>query len=378
PLTVNGKVDRRALPSPARKQNEGYREPRTPEENLLCQLFGEVLGVKRVGIDDNFFALGGHSLLATRLVSQIRTAFGVELRIRTLFEAPTVAQLAARLNVQSSPESAFEQLLPLRSKGSLPPLFCAHPAGGLSWNYAGLMRELDVERPIYGLQAPGIGADVPYAASIEQMADDYISSLRSIQPHGPYHLLGWSFGGVVAYAMACRLQQIGEPVALLAILDSYPSTDERESTPMTEEKLMRELVPMLGLDLRALNDKELDFTAVYEAAKRAGEIPADFDEKIARRNMEMLLHNSRLEQSFRAAKYAGDILFFFADKKEAGYRLPSAWQPYIAGQIEVHTVHCKHYEMTEPAPIKVIGRTLNDRLKQLTASQGRPSESPKT
>jgi pristinamycin I synthase 3 and 4 len=366
PLTVNGKVDRKALPSPVQEKRESYREPRTPEEQLLCQLFGEVLAIRRVGIDDNFFALGGHSLLATRLVSQIRTAFGVELRIRALFESPTVAQLASRLNVETSPESAFEQLLPLRSKGSLPPLFCAHPAGGLSWNYAGLMREIDTHRPIYGLQAPGVGSDVPYAASIEQMAEDYVESVRSVQPRGPYHLLGWSFGGVVAYAMACRLQQMGEEVALLAILDSYPSDNERQSEEMTEEKLMKELVPMLGLDLGALEGEHLDFTAVYEAAKRAGEIPADFDERIARRNMEMLLYNSRLEHKFRAGRYQGDILFFFAGKKEEGHRLPGAWQPYISGQLEVHTVHCKHYEMTEPAPLKIIGKVLNGRLKQLS------------
>ena len=209
PLTANGKVDRKALPTPANELHESYRAPRTPDEELLCQMFGEVLGVRRVGIEDNFFALGGHSLLATRLVSQIRAAFGVELRIRMLFEAPTVAQLAPRLNAQSSPESAFEQLLPLRSQGSLPPLFCAHPAGGLSWNYAGLMRELEAQRPIYGLQAPGVAHDVPYAASIEEMAEDYINSIQRIQPQGPYHLLGWSFGGVVAYAMACRLQADG-------------------------------------------------------------------------------------------------------------------------------------------------------------------------
>lgn len=367
PLTANGKVDRKALPTPAHELHESYREPRTPDENLLCQMFGEVLGVRRVGIEDNFFALGGHSLLATRLVSQIRAAFGVELRIRTLFEAPTVAQLAPRLNTQSSPESAFEQLLPLRSQGSLPPLFCAHPAGGLSWNYAGLMRELEAQRPIYGLQAPGVAHDVPYAATIEEMAEDYVNAIQRIQPQGPYHLLGWSFGGVVAYAMACRLQQMGERVALLGIMDSYPSTDERQSSPMTEEKLMKELVPMLGLDLGDLGDGPLDFTAVYLAAKRAGQIPADFDEKIARRNMQMLLHNSILEQRFRASQYDGDILFFFADVKEGEHRLPSAWQPYISGKLEVHTVHCKHYEMTEPAPLKTIGKILNQKLREITA-----------
>jgi pristinamycin I synthase-3/4 len=368
PLTANGKVDRKALPTPAHELHESYREPRTPDENLLCQMFGEVLGVRRVGIEDNFFALGGHSLLATRLVSQIRAAFGVELRIRTLFEAPTVAQLAPRLNAQSSPESAFEQLLPLRSQGSLPPLFCAHPAGGLSWNYAGLMRELEVQRPIYGLQAPGVAHDVPYAATIEEMAEDYVNAIQQIQPQGSYHLLGWSFGGVVAYAMACRLQQMGERVALLGIMDSYPSTDERQSSPMTEEKLMKEIVPMLGLDLGDMGDGPLDFAAVYLAAKRAGQIPTDFDERIARRNMQMLLHNSILEQKFRAGHYDGDILFFFADVKEGEYRLPSAWQPYISGKLETHSVHCKHYEMTEPVPIKTIGKILNQKLREITAS----------
>jgi thioesterase domain-containing protein/acyl carrier protein len=364
PLTANGKVDRKALPAMAQEQRESYREPRTPNEELLCQMFGEVLGVRRVGIEDNFFSLGGHSLLATRLVSQIHTAFGVKLRIRTLFEAPTVAQLAPRLNGQSSPESAFEQLLPLRSQGSLPPLFCAHPAGGLSWNYAGLMREIEAERPIYGLQAPGVAHDVPYATSIEEMAEDYVNAIQRIQPQGPYNLLGWSFGGVAAYAMACRLQERGEHVSFLGIMDSYPSTDERQSSPMTEEKLMKEIVPMLGLEWSEFEGKPLDFSSVYVAAKRAGEIPADFDERIARRNMEMLLHNSILEQKFRAGQFDGNLLFFFADVKEGEHRLPSAWQPYITGKIEVHTVHCKHYEMTEPAPLRSIGKVINQRLRE--------------
>jgi amino acid adenylation domain-containing protein len=364
PLTPNGKVDRKALPTPAQENRESYREPRTPEENLLCQMFSEVLGVRRVGIEDNFFALGGHSLLATRLVSQIRSAFGVELRIRTLFEAPTVAQLASRLNVQSSPESAFEQLLPLRSQGNLPPLFCAHPAGGLSWNYAGLMREIEAQRPIYGLQAPGVAHDVPYIDTIEEMAAEYVSAIQRIQPHGPYSLLGWSFGGVLAYAMACRLQALGERVAILGIMDSYPSNDQRESTPMTEEKLMKELAPMLGLDFGEIGNEPLNFDTIYEAARRTGEIPADFDERIARRNMEMLLHNSVLEQKFRAGHYDGDILFFFADMKESEHRLPSAWEPYISGTMEIHTVHCKHHEMTEPAPLRLIGKILNQRLTE--------------
>ena len=135
---------------------------------------------------------------------------------------------------------------------------------------------------------------------------------------------------------------------------------------MTEEKLMKEMMPMLGLDLGDMGDGPLNFTAVYLAAKRAGQIPVDFDERIARRNMEMLLHNSILEQKFRAGHFDGDILLFFADVKEGEHRLPSAWQPYISGKLEIHTVHCKHYEMTEPAPLKAIGKILNHKLREIT------------
>ena len=129
PLTPNGKLDRRALPAPDIAPAV-MRAPRTPQEESLCSLFAEVLGVERVGIDDDFFDLGGHSLLATRLISRIRTSLGAEVAIRTLFEAPSVEALAKQLAGGSAPRSDFETLLPIRPHGSAPPLFCIHPGGG--------------------------------------------------------------------------------------------------------------------------------------------------------------------------------------------------------------------------------------------------------
>src|SRR5205085_1865857 len=136
PRTANGKLDRRALPAPAAASAGGA--PRTVQEEILCALFADVLGVARVGIADNFFALGGHSLLAMRLIGRVRESLSVELSLRTLFEAPSVADLARRLGEKHAPRSDLEILLPIRAEGHLPTLFCIHPAAGLSWSYSRL------------------------------------------------------------------------------------------------------------------------------------------------------------------------------------------------------------------------------------------------
>ena len=173
PLTANGKLDRSALPAPERLGGTAGRSARTPQEEVLCGLFAEVLGLERVGIDEDFFALGGHSLLATRLISRIRSTLGIELAIRTLFETPSVAALCEGLNESRPGHSLLDALLPLRTSGDLPPLFCIHPGGGLSLSYAGLLRHLPPDRPVYGLQARGIVQPEMAPATLEDMAADY-------------------------------------------------------------------------------------------------------------------------------------------------------------------------------------------------------------
>ncbi|MER6968629.1 amino acid adenylation domain-containing protein, partial [Streptomyces halstedii] len=222
PLTTNGKLDRRALPEPDAPTKTGTgRGPRTPREEILCGLFAEVLGVPTVGIDDSFFELGGHSLLATRLASRIRSILGVKLSIHKLLKTPTVAALSTLGQADDEEQdSALEPVLNLRSVGSRPPLFCVHPGGGMAWCYAGLLRYVPREHPVYGLQARGLATDEPYPADLDEMVEDYLGRIREIQPSGPYALLGWSFGGKVAHNLAARLQQEGEQVSLLAVLDA--------------------------------------------------------------------------------------------------------------------------------------------------------------
>ncbi len=150
----------------------------------------------------------------------------LRLSIRSLFEAPSVEALAKRL-VRGRPAlSDFEVLLPIRPSGSKLPLFCIHDAGGFSWPYSKLIRHIPAEHPIYGLQARNLTQRAMRARSIDEMAEDYVGLIRRMQPHGPYNLLGWSFGGLVAHAIATQLQAVGEEIALLALLDSYPVQHE--------------------------------------------------------------------------------------------------------------------------------------------------------
>ncbi|BBE09234.1 non-ribosomal peptide synthetase module [Mycoavidus cysteinexigens] len=157
------------------------------------------------------------------MINRIRTTLGVEIALHMLFEAPTIAGLAQRLlKLDGTQDDSFNVLLPIKPEGNQPPLFCVHPVAGLSWSYISLAQHLDADQPVYGLQACGLSGVAPLAETIDAMASDYIKHIRRIQPNEPYYLLGWSFGGNVVHSIATQLEQQGERVSLLALLDSHP------------------------------------------------------------------------------------------------------------------------------------------------------------
>ncbi|WP_410524855.1 amino acid adenylation domain-containing protein [Pseudomonas sp. DTU_2021_1001937_2_SI_NGA_ILE_001] len=241
PLTANGKVDRRALPELAAHEADGAaaEPPRTALEQRLAELWMQVLQVGAVGRRDNFFELGGHSLSAIRLVSLMQDE-GLPVTLAELFQRPDIAALAEWL--EQRPATALQPVIEVRKGGDEPALFLFHDFTGLDAYFPVLGQHLPGDFPIYGL--PGIALGEPQLRTMECLAARMIGHLRSVQPHGPYRLAGWSFGGVLAYEVATQLSGMDETVSFVGLIDSYTPrlTDQGKARWQGPDALQRHLL----------------------------------------------------------------------------------------------------------------------------------------
>ncbi|KAA9374761.1 amino acid adenylation domain-containing protein, partial [Microbispora cellulosiformans] len=328
PVTVNGKLDRAALPAPE-LAGLGGRDPETAVEEVLCGLFAEVLGLERVGAEASFFELGGDSLLAMKLITRIRGVLGADVGIRSVFTAQTPAGIAASLGADD-----LGLILPLRTEGDKPPLFCVHPSSGLSWCYAELTRHLPDDQPVYGLQARGFGPGELLPETIEEMARDYVEQIRAVQPEGPYNLLGWSFGAAVAHAMATLLQERGEKVSTLISLDGYPfDPDDRQGDPDPGGQ-----------------------------RNGAAEGPGQPRTRVLSEIQKVNANNFRLLRNFTASVFQGDLTLFVATQGHVESPGADGWADYVQGNIDNIPVNTDHDGMMAAKPIADIARIISQRL----------------
>lgn len=237
PLTVTGKVDRKLLAAagsalvPERRKT--YVAPRTPYEETLAAIWSEILEVGDVGIHDNFFELGGDSLLLTKLMNLMQERFDTEgvdwesLTLRTLFEAPTVSGMAVSIARKSKAVGDWEdawhsqsRLVAMKPEGEKRPFFLVSDGRGRLFVYSRLREHFDPDRPLYGLQVNDIDAYIAAGADIEAIADEYIQTIRSVQPQGPYLLGGFCMGGLIAREMARQLEAAGDAVGRVVLISS--------------------------------------------------------------------------------------------------------------------------------------------------------------
>ncbi|WP_326812877.1 amino acid adenylation domain-containing protein [Streptomyces scopuliridis] len=276
---------------------------------------------------------------------------------------------------QRDPGSGIGVLLPLRESGGRPPLFCVHPAAGIAWSYAGLTGPLGTDQPVYGLQARGLDGEEVLPASLQEMAADYVDHVRHVQPTGPYQLLGWSFGGLVAHEMAVQLQLSGEEVGLLAVLDAYPADRAKDSAgrptaQVTGGDVLAMVLEFFGYDPSGWAGESLTYPRFVEIAREQTGLLASFDEQRVAAVARIFANNSALSYAHKPGRFAGDPLVFAARETSPDVAR-ELWRPLVdAGGAEILPIDCTHGELGRPGPLGDVAQVLSQRLKARPATPG--------
>jgi amino acid adenylation domain-containing protein len=359
PRNANGKIDRKQLAGLIGRQATAAIPEATPLERQIMQVWHEVLGEMPQGVQTNFFDLGGKSLQAIQVSSRLGRLLQRDVAVSALFNHATVQALARALSAPvahrpppASEDQAFAPLLTIQA-GRHPALFCLHPAEGLSWCYLGLARYLP-DTAIYGLQATDPQGVLP--TSFDALVEGYVARIRLQQASGPYRLLGWSLGGALAQAIAVQLTAQGEPVELVALMDSYPASAFQAWRAPTLHDAMIALLSVTGeVEADTVED-------IHQRLLRPNSPLAPLGRAAIERLGHTALHAMQLFRTSRTPHYHGDLLLFQARHTEADAPRPSSWLPYLDGTLDCVELDCNHFGMSDPAPMAVIGQELARRL----------------
>jgi amino acid adenylation domain-containing protein len=369
PLTPNGKVNRRALPAPEQSDvasSGTFVAPQDPVESELVKMWETILRIHPLSIKDDFFELGGHSLLAVRLMQRIEQIFGKKLPVATLFQARTIEQLAAILRHDAwAPRWSY--LVPIQNHGSKPVFFCVHGAGGVVLRYYDLARHLGPQQPVYGLQAQGLDEKQPFHTCVEDMAASYIGEIRSVQPHGPYFLGGYSFGGVVAFEIAQQLRAQGEESKLVVLFDTFcPSPLEAKPMAADAELFWKGMSSAIRKFLQAPILKKGAF--VLGAGKTIG---MGILRRLYYMGLPYPLRKVRkvcqaAAKSYVPGPYPGRVILFRSKRRPlTQFRDPHVgWNKHVIDGVKICEVDGDHQNILLEPQVRFVGEQLKSCLEQ--------------
>ena len=388
PTNSMGKFQRSAISAEFQKELSADRcqpqsaendRPPTDLEKLLIRLWVGVLDVERVGLNDDFFGLGGDSLRATELFLEIEKELGRVLSISLLFEAGTVSELAKRI------ESGLQQscIVPIQPDGKRPPFFCVHDLSGHVMHFRSLANRCHADQPFFGIQSPGIdSSNVPFVG-MDDMAEFYVDRMRTIQPHGPYYIGGYSFGGRVAFRMAQLLADEQEDVALLVMIDAWSRVGRQRV------KLSRWLKSTRNR-IAAMNRREL-FGFVAFWLKRVIQEFAIFPLRngffaavlalcqglgrpLPRFLREPVLANRHIAARYRAQPYQGDAVLLAAKRTDWAHpNKHEGWRQLVKGKLDIRGIPGEHMEIFQEPYVGTLAKELEYCLERARADAVAPS-----
>jgi amino acid adenylation domain-containing protein len=392
PLTQHGKVDKAALPVPQHSLSRGGREyvaPRNGLQQQLVDIWEELFKLHPIGVTDSFFELGGHSLQMIMLIARVEERLGKRVTMAELFNDPTIEHLSELIG--HGKENLLQSLLvPLQTQGTSLALFSPHASAGHVWCYKELVQYLGQDQPFYGVQARQPDTGLVFHTQIEAMASDYVEAIRSVQPHGPYLLGGWSMGGVIAFEMARQLQAQGEQIAMLALMDAHASDGEQPE--FAWGVLLSIFAVDLGLNLQNLSASAEEILAlapmaqlrqVWKEAKLAGVVPSDMTLVEFRRVFDIFKINAKTLGSYRAEEYRGRITLFSPEQdidqqifsqdisylawkmETPNFENPlKGWDKVATEGVDLIVVPGDHFSMMQEPHIQVLAEQLRNRIQQ--------------
>lgn len=351
--------------------------PRDAVEMQLCDIWQFILERPVVRVNEDLFELGGNSLSGVRILSEVARLFGVELELREFFIAPTILTLAER--IRSAPSSGGQGAIVRMQTGTGgPPLYVFHPLPGTLNSYMRFVRAFDADQTVWGIQSVGIGAGEKPLESIEAMGEEYLDQMLNVHPGGPWHLFGFSMGGLLAFEVARHLKSLGEPLGLVGLGDTFASTSVSSSSPHDIRRdavrgLARHALH-LNVDLDQLSEQppERQLHELLDQAISAGSLPRDYNSDRMRRLLEVRMHNHVAGARYEPRPFDGRVVLFKASNsgREANEIDSSddgcnGWRRLVR-DIVVHDLPEEHLDILKPPAVYQIVKLIRECIESQT------------